>query len=175
MTAQFFVDHQVHCDPFFLQPYPGSKLYAEYKDKIIEQHMTDEEKAFLADPSLGTFMALKWELPVVIPSKSTLQRELPILREKIRDLALERWVLSLDDATRMSCNLTDFTDVELAGLKYMLATWDVERLKKFKEILEDRKPHFVARTLADETTAVPPPVGGDVMQPDVTEPESMPP
>jgi hypothetical protein len=138
-TTQFFIDNQVHCDPFFLQPYPGSKYFEAHKDKIIGQYMTDAEKEFLNDPALDTFMNLKWELPVAMPSKSTLMKDLPAMREKIHDGALKRWVLSLDDATKMSCNLTEFTDVELAGLKYMVASWDVERLKKFQKIYEERK------------------------------------
>ena len=74
------------------------------------------------------------------PSKTTLSRELPIIKEKIRDLALERWVLNLDDATKFSVNLTEeFNDVELAGLRYFMSTWDIERLKKFKKELEARK------------------------------------
>jgi hypothetical protein len=109
--------------------------------------MTDDEKEFMEKPDLGTFSNVKafaeptyiGTVATVVPSKSTLQRELPILREKIRDSALKRWILSLDDATKMSVNLTDFTDVELAGLQYLLASWDIERLKKFKKTLEDRK------------------------------------
>jgi radical SAM superfamily enzyme YgiQ (UPF0313 family) len=169
-TAQFFVDHQVHPDLFFMQPYPGSKLYAEYKDKIIEQHMTDAEKQFVKDPTLENY--LKVTDNSMFPSKATLNRELPLITGQIRDRSLERWVMSLDDATRMSCNLTDFTDVELAGLKYMLATWDVDRLKKFKKILEERKK---MRFVESFQTFKEIPVGGDVMTYDVTQPESMPP
>jgi radical SAM superfamily enzyme YgiQ (UPF0313 family) len=156
MTCQFFIDNQIHCDPFILQPYPGSALYDTYKDKIIEQHMTEEEKEFLEDPDLSTYTKMLAEsfkppfdkteadahAPPETPSKTTLKRELPIIKEKIRDLALKRWVLSLDDATKMSVNLTEFTDVELTGLRYMLFHWDVERLKKFKTILEARKVHY---------------------------------
>jgi radical SAM superfamily enzyme YgiQ (UPF0313 family) len=147
-TLQFFIDNQIHCVPFLLQPYPGTELYDKYKDKIIEQHMTTEEKEFLADPDLGTFMKLKWELPVEMPSKSSLMKNLPAMKEKIRDEALKRWILLLDDATRISCNLTDFSDVELAGLQSLLRTdlksfsiavANLERLKKFDETLEARE------------------------------------
>jgi len=140
-TCQFFIDNQVHCDPFILQPYPGSALYDKYKDKIIEQHMTDEERTFLNNPNVDTWVKLERStgVEILLPSKSKLMKELPVLKESIRDIALKRWVLSLDDATKMSANLTDFTDVELAGLKYMLFHWDIDRLKKFKEILGKRK------------------------------------
>ena len=57
---------------------------------------------------------------------------------KLRDEALKRWILSLDDATRLSVNLTQFSDVELAGLRYMLSTWDITRLQAFKEQLKKR-------------------------------------
>lgn len=147
MTCQFFIDNQVHCDPFMLQPYPGSALYDKYKDKIIEQHLTDEENEFLNKPGLDTFsrlaernLPLNWRETLGVPSSKTdLLKHLPVLKEKIHDEALKRWVLSLDDATKLSANLTDFTDVELAGLKNMLFHWDIERLKKFKKILEKHK------------------------------------
>lgn len=149
-TAQFFIDNQIHCDPFYLQPYPATAYYDEYKDKIIEQHMTEEEKKFLGKPEVESYIHwLECGRAVVgqnglreHPSITQLRKEFPLIQAEIRDLALKRWILSLDDATKMSCNLTEFTDVELAGLKYMLASWDVERLKKFKKQLAERKSKF---------------------------------
>lgn len=149
--AQFFLDNQIYVNPFFLTPYPGSKLYTEYKDKIIEQAMTDTEKEFLEKPDLSSYAKMladsfkppfdKREADAHAPeTKSSLQKAFPILKEKIRDLALERWIASLDDATKLSVNLTeDFNDVELAGLRYMLNTWDISRLTKFKKTLDARK------------------------------------
>jgi len=121
------------------QPYPATELYEKYKDKIIEQHMTEEEKEFLREPNLNTLTKLDlWKQKSELPSKSQLMRELPVIKEKIKDAALERWVLELDDATKLSANLTDFNDVELAGLQYMLARWEIDRLKQFKKLIETR-------------------------------------
>lgn len=145
--CRFYIDRQIHADePFFLQPYPGSELYAKHKDEIIRQYMTKEEKAFIDKPSLGTFMkyfnhqvapALAKE--PMLPSAAYLRKQTPKIVGDIRDNALERWVLDLDDATKLSVNLTKFNDVELAGLRYMLGHWELRRLEEFKKILEEGK------------------------------------
>ena len=113
--------------------------------------MTEEEKEFLAKPNLDTWMNLDKSqrgnltyqhamfVDTPFPSKTTLIKGLPEISDKIKEAALERWMLSLDDATKMSVNLSKFSDVELAGLKYMLESWDVERLKQFKKQLESKK------------------------------------
>ena len=98
--------------------------------------MTEEEKNFLSDPTPLKFGTLKF-VETGTPdtrniTKSWINRNLENVKKEIWDSALKRWILALDDATKMSCNLTDFTDVELAGLRYMLSKWDIERLKKFK-------------------------------------------
>lgn len=141
--VQFFIDNQIHVRPFLLQPYPATKLYKEYKDKIIDQYLTEKEKEFLTEPNKQTYLAIFDEQKLPIPSTRSFKKQTPILKEKLKNIALERWVLTLDDATRLSVNLTDFNDVELAGLRYMVSTtspdlsskvWDVERLKKFKKL-----------------------------------------
>lgn len=126
---QYYIDNQIHVAPFFVQPYPATELYRQHKDKIIEQWLTDEEKMMIRErQNYATSRALA-EV------------------DDIKNCALERWVLSLDDATKLSVNLTDFNDVELAGLRYLLSTdtpsldskvWDIERLKKFKKSKEDK-------------------------------------
>lgn len=137
--CQFYIDYQIHVRPFLLQPYPGSELYRKYKEQIIEQHLTREEKEFLTatKPTLDIFTKVFGETE--IPSRTKLQKNLLVLKEKVKDNALERWVLSLDDATKLSANLTDFNDVELAGLRYMLSAWELERLKKFRSGKESPK------------------------------------
>jgi hypothetical protein len=147
-TLQGLIDNQIRTIPSFLIPYQGTELYDKYKDEIIAQHMSAEEKEFLANPCVETYSkAIKAE---ETPSKSKLMKELPQLKWRVRDAALKRWVLSLDDATRMSCNLTNFSDVELAGLRDLMRTdtqsfdpavVNLERLKKFRNILENRKEH----------------------------------
>jgi len=139
--AQFFLDNQIYVNPFFLTPYPGSKLYTEYKDRIIEQAMTPEEKGFFETPTVTTYKTLSTHgyIGYTIAdgkeiTQSSLNKNIDVIKGKIRDVALERWIASLDDATKLSVNLTeDFNDVELAGLRYMLNTWDIPRLTKFKK------------------------------------------
>jgi hypothetical protein len=139
--AQFFLNNQIYVNPFFLTPYPGSKLYTEYKDRIIEQAMTPEEKGFFETPTVTTYKTLSTHgyIGYTIAdgkeiTQSSLNKNIDVIKGKIRDVALERWIASLDDATKLSVNLTeDFNDVELAGLRYMLNTWDIPRLTKFKK------------------------------------------
>lgn len=134
--CQFFIDNQIYCDPFFLQPYPGTEYYDKYKDKIIEQNMTDDEKAFIKKPTKELYDRIFGQLSWI--SQTQIQKNAGLLNGRIKDNVLERWVLSLDDAVKMSVNLTEFTDVELAGLRYLWNMWDIERLKKFRKILEKR-------------------------------------
>lgn len=142
--CQFLIDNQIFTIPFFCQPYPATELYKNHKEKIIEQHLTELEKAFLEEPTPLRFAAVFGDdedfNPEKIPSATQLRKQFSMIQAKIKDKALERWVLTLDDATRLSVNLTDvFNDVELAGLQYMLSTWNIDRLKKFKKILEERR------------------------------------
>jgi anaerobic magnesium-protoporphyrin IX monomethyl ester cyclase len=142
-TCQFYIDNQIHGGtPFFCTPYPGTDLYDRFKDKIIEQHLTEKEQQFIEKPTIESYSAVLDEqktnqlLKAEVTTKSTLRKNVPVLIEKLQDIALQRWVYSLDDATKLSCNMTDFTDVELAGIQYMISKWDIERLKKFKKQLE---------------------------------------
>lgn len=143
---QYFLDNQIHGIPFFTQPYPGTQLYEQFKDKIIEQWMTPEERVFIKDPTAINLRLAK--IPVQVEndqhlSDAWVRKNADVINGKIHEAALERWVLSLDDALRFSVNLTDFNDIELAGLRYFLSTnmidlrdkiKDLERLKEFKKM-----------------------------------------
>lgn len=193
--CQFFIDNRVHVMPFFLQPYPGSRLFTEHKDEIIRQNLknSDEEqmvsgrilpftyspirdfppdgKYEITEKDLARLLTQDELLPIlqrvmakhdvggykiksiaeakaslgekpadgVTITKSWMIKHLNEIQTKLRDEALERWIMNLDDATKLSVNLTKFNDVELAGLRYMLSMWDIERLKKFKESKESEK------------------------------------
>lgn len=140
---QFYIDNQIHVKPFFVQPLPGSRLYREFKDKIVEQYLTDEEKNFIEGKSYEVekiFDNIEKQF-----SRSRINKHRAVNSAILKDAALERWVLSLDDATKLTVNLTSFNDVELAGLQYMLSTqypdlttkmWDLKRLQAFKELKE---------------------------------------
>jgi hypothetical protein len=58
---------------------------------------------------------------------------------RIRDDALKRWIFSLDDAVKISCNISQFSDMELLGLKQAMEFWDIKRLKAFKKQFELQK------------------------------------
>jgi len=88
-TTEFWKNNNIFCRPFFIQPYPGTQMFYEYKDKILQQYGD-----------------------------------------------LESFVLDLDDAQKLTVNLTDFTDPELLGLRELMTNHDLERLKRFKELKE---------------------------------------
>jgi anaerobic magnesium-protoporphyrin IX monomethyl ester cyclase len=75
----------------------------DYTEEAIDQHLTDKEKEFLATAKEQDY-------------------------EKLRNEAFKRWVYSLDD-NKLTLNLTQVTDVELAGLKYLVATHDINKIK----------------------------------------------
>lgn len=145
---QFYIDNQIHVIPFFLQPYPGSKLYNDHKDKIIEQYMTDLEKLFIQDPTPLKLGGIQHESPDLIKIDSKVnvtptwvKKNFNLISSTIKERALERWVSILDDAVQLTVNLTDFDDVTLAGLRWLISTnmfdltpkWqDMKRLENFK-------------------------------------------
>lgn len=140
--AQFFVDNRIHASPFFLQPYPGTKLYEENKDKIIEQYLTSEEKNFIHSPSVEKLKAAWNSVPNPSPMIDFAKKDMDIFVTKIKEEGLERWLLSLDDATRLSVNLTDFTDEDLIAFRYYIETWDIQRLKHYKKTHISETPSF---------------------------------
>jgi anaerobic magnesium-protoporphyrin IX monomethyl ester cyclase len=117
-TTQFFIDNQINCGPFLLQPYPGTVLFEKYKDKIIAEQLTEEEKEILDKHAMLEATANDF---------------------RIRDDALKRWIFSLDDAVKISCNISQFSDMELLGLKQAMEFWDIKRLKAFKKQFELQK------------------------------------
>ena len=150
--CQFFIDNRIHVMPFFLQPYPGSRLYTEHLDEIIRQNLkdSDEESIVFRDRDIDFSIFKKvMELHGIKEpiTKSWMTKHLNEIQTKLKDEALERWIMNLDDATKMSVNLTDFNDVELAGLRYMLQMWEIERLKKFKELIDNKNAHALAHAI----------------------------
>ncbi len=84
-TTEFWISNNIFCRPFFIQPYPGTKLFFDNYDKIIEQYGE-----------------------------------------------LEKFVLDIDDAQKLTVNLTNFSDIELLGLRELMTNHDLDRLKKAK-------------------------------------------
>ena len=128
-TCQFIIDNQVHWDPTFYIP-----PLNEYREEIVDQHLTAKEKQLLKEQTFEAYVAVLDEqktnqLFKPDTSKTNLAKNMPIIEEKLRDIALQRWVYSLDD-NKLTLNLTPVTDVELAGLKYLLFTHDIDKIKE---------------------------------------------
>jgi anaerobic magnesium-protoporphyrin IX monomethyl ester cyclase len=75
----------------------------DYTEEAIDQHLTAKEKEFLATAKEQEY-------------------------ENLRNEAFKRWIFSLDD-NKLTLNLTQVSDVELAGLKYLIATHDINKIK----------------------------------------------
>ena len=108
-TTDFFIKNNLSCDPFICTPYPGTKLFIDYEQQILEQF--DERLAEIK------------KLP-----DNTIDKE---LIAKWKDKALDKFLSSLDDADVLSATVSQvFTPHDLLGLKALMFTHDVPKLLK---------------------------------------------
>ena len=117
-TTDFFIQNNLSCDPFICTPYPGTKLYLDYEQQILEQF--DERLAEVRKSPKGAIdedLVAKW-----------------------KDEALDKFLSSLDDADVLSATVSQvFTQHDLLGLKALMFAHDVPKLLK---TAHDRKwPH----------------------------------
>ena len=117
-TTDFFIQNNLSCDPFICTPYPGTKLYLDYEQQILEQF--DERLAEVRKSPKGAIdedLVAKW-----------------------KDEALDKFLSSLDDADVLSATVSQvFTPHDLLGLKALMFAHDVPKLLK---TAHDRKwPH----------------------------------
>ena len=117
-TTDFFIQNNLSCDPFICTPYPGTKLYLDYEQQILEQF--DERLAEARKSPKGAIdedLVAKW-----------------------KDEALDKFLSSLDDADVLSATVSQvFTQHDLLGLKALMFAHDVPKLLK---TAHDRKwPH----------------------------------
>ena len=117
-TTDFFIQNNLSCDPFICTPYPGTKLYLDYEQQILEQF--DERLAEARKSPKGAIdedLVAKW-----------------------KDEALDKFLSSLDDADVLSATVSQvFTPHDLLGLKALMFAHDVPKLLK---TAHDRKwPH----------------------------------
>ena len=108
-TTDFFVKNNIACDPFICTPYPGTKLYLDYEQQILEQF--DEKLAEVK------------KLP-----KGSIDNELV---QQWKDNALNKFLSSLDDADLLSAHVSQvFNHHDLLGLKALMFAHDIPRILK---------------------------------------------
>ena len=111
-TVSFLMKNDAVVDPFICTPYPGTKIFFDNEDFVLSQY----------DKRLE--LVTKGEMK--IPD--------PVLK-KIREEALEKYLLSLNNATDYSCTVSkkfDFAD--LIAIKYFMRNQDVNKLLELAEI-----------------------------------------
>ena len=108
-TTDFFVKNNIACDPFICTPYPGTKLYIDYEQQILEQF----------DQRLGEVKKLP---------KGSIDNELV---QQWKDNALGKFLGSLDDADVLSAHVSQvFNHHDLLGLKALMFAHDIPRILK---------------------------------------------
>ncbi len=112
-TTDFFVKNNLACDPFICTPYPGTKLYLDYEDMILQQF--DEKLAqvkLLPEGSIDSSIVKQW-----------------------KDDALDKFLSSLDDADVLSAHVSQvFNHHDLLGLKALMFSHDIPRLLKLAHL-----------------------------------------
>ena len=112
-TTDFFVKNNLACDPFICTPYPGTKLYLDYEDMILEQF--DEKLAqvkLLPEGSIDQSLIKQW-----------------------KDDALDKFLSSLDDADVLSAHVSQvFNHHDLLGLKALMFAHDIPRILKLAHL-----------------------------------------
>jgi radical SAM superfamily enzyme YgiQ (UPF0313 family) len=112
-TTDFFVKNNLACDPFICTPYPGTKLYLDYEDMILQQF--DEKLAqvkLLPEGSIDSSTVKQW-----------------------KDDALDKFLSSLDDADVLSAHVSQvFNHHDLLGLKALMFSHDIPRLLKLAHL-----------------------------------------
>jgi len=108
-TVSFFIRNNAIVDPFICTPYPGTRLFMDYQDFILEQY--DERLALIKkspNPNITKEQIAKW-----------------------KDEALEKFLLSLNNATDYSCTVSQYFDFgDLLAIKYLMSTQDIDKLLK---------------------------------------------
>ena len=108
-TVSFFIKNKIVCDPFICTPYPGTKLFMDYEEFILSQY--DERLALLRE------------------SKDYSAPEETV--KKWKEEALQKFLLSLNDATDYSCTVSKkFDYADLIAIKYFMAQNDTAKLLK---------------------------------------------
>ncbi len=109
MESDFFIQNNAIVDPFICTPYPGTKIFFDNQDFILSQY--DEKLAILN------------ENPNHNISDETIK--------KWKDEALEKFLLSLNNASDYSCTVSKCFDyADLIAIKYFMHQHDTGKLLK---------------------------------------------
>ena len=112
-TTAFFIKNNLLCDPFICTPYPGTRLFLDYEDMILEQF--DER------------LSMVKEFPPGVVDKDT--------QARWKLDALNKFLCSLDDADKLSAHVSQvFNHAELLGIKALMFSHDIPRLLKLAHI-----------------------------------------
>ena len=108
-TTDFFIKNNLSCDPFICTPYPGTKLYLDYEQQILEQF--DERLAEVKN----------WP-------EGSIDKE---LLAQWKEQALDKFLSSLDDADVLSAHVSQvFNHHDLLGLKALMFSHDMPKILK---------------------------------------------
>lgn len=113
-TVRFWKRNQITCKPFIETSYPGTKLFEDNKEKIIDYFLEDDEK----------------ERIVKLEKEGENEKI-----EEIKSRALERYVLQLGDATDLVVNLHPrWNTLEMLGLQQLMFLKDEKRIRKLAKL-----------------------------------------
>ncbi len=108
-TVQFLVKNKVTVNPFICTPYPGTKLFMDYEDFILEQY--DEKLSLLKtspNPNITKEQIQEW-----------------------KDNALRKFLNSLNNATDYSCTVSQkFDFADLIAIRYFIHECNFEKILK---------------------------------------------
>ena len=112
-TVEFFKKNNAIIDPFICTPYTGTKIFMDYQDFILEQY--DERLSLIKkspNPEISPEQIQKW-----------------------KDEALEKFLLSLNNASDYSCTVSQIFDfADLLAIKYFMREQDFSRLLKLSHM-----------------------------------------
>lgn len=112
-TVEFFKKNRIIVDPFICTPYPGTRIFMDNQDFILGQY--DVRLSILEkfpNPKISKKQISKW-----------------------KDEALEKFLLSLNNATDYSCTVSkNFDFGDLLAIKYLMHTCDSEKLLKMAHL-----------------------------------------
>ena len=108
-TVSFFIKNNILVNPFICTPYPGTKIFMDNQDFILEQF--DERLALLKkypNPTMPKEQLAQW-----------------------KDEALQKFLLSLNNATDLSAIVSkNFDYADLLAIKYFMHHHDMAKLLK---------------------------------------------
>ena len=112
-TVSFFIKNNAMVDPFICTPYPGTKIFMDNQDFILSQY---DERLEMIRKNIITN----------IPQEKI---------DKIKDETLEKFLLSLNNATDYSCTVSKHFDfADLIAIKYFMRNHDTSKLLKLSHL-----------------------------------------